>query len=131
MGFLKERKRAKELETSYNEIVAFRKKVEGFSEEKLKADCQSIYDECVIIMKKLESAKVIVLEDLQKSSELLSNCWFASRDALAYEHNIHQKRFDYLKNEEAFLTAFKEKMLDSIVKSKNEASNVKEQEPGE
>jgi len=131
MGFLKERKRAKELETSYNDIVAFRKKIEGLSEEKLKSDCQSIYDECVIIMKKLESAKAIVSEDLQKSWEVLSNSWFASRDALAYEHDIHQKRLDYLMKEEVFLSELKEKMLDGVVKRKNEEAEAKEKEPGE
>ena len=91
MGFFKERKRAKELETTYNEIVAFKKEMKQITAENAKIDVQATYDKCEELLTKIASAKIIVEEDLKKCGDLLANCWFATRDAFSDEYNIHKK----------------------------------------
>ena len=130
MGFFKERKRAKELENSYNEISAFSKKIEKISDLS-SVDVQSIFNECEIILKKLESAKQIVSEDLKKSRDVLMNSWFATREALAYEYNIHQKRLQVLEKYESELNAFKTKLLENGAKVQDNKEETNQAQPGE
>ena len=130
MGFFKERKRAKELENSYNEISAFSKKIAKISDLS-SVDVQSIFNECETILKKLESAKQIVSEDLNKSRELLMNSWFATRDAFADEYNIHQKRLQVLVKYETELNAFKAKLIENGAKIPDNKEDENQAQPGE
>ena len=113
MGFFKERKRAKELEETYNLVVEFKKEVESLDPADPKLDFQSIYDKCGEVLRRIESAKVIVSEDLKKS--VLANSWFATREALAYEYNIHKKRLAFLEKEEKEISSLRSVMLDKVV----------------
>ena len=119
MGFFKERKRAKELEDTYNKIAQGKKNIDKKLAEDKNIDAQAIYNECEEILKMVESAKVIVEEDLKKSGEVLANAWFAARDALAYEYNIHKKRLEVLKKYETEVSKIKTDMLEKGVQQES------------
>lgn len=127
MGFFKERKRAKELEEMYNMVVKFKKEIAEMGDKI--TDVQGVYDKSEELLKRMASARVIVKEDLEKTGDVLRNAWFASRDAIAYEYNIHQKRLAFLDREEPAIAAIRDKMLESGAK-KAESQNV-ESQPGE
>ncbi|MBQ8425403.1 MAG: hypothetical protein IJX17_05225 [Clostridia bacterium] len=130
MGFLKDRKNAKELENTYNQVSAFRKKMEQLTLEDSKLDIQATYDKCEELLTKIASAKEIVKEDLNKSRDVLMNSWFATRDALAYEYNIHQKRLAYLETSEKELSEIKNSMLQNGAQPKNQTTTEPSPEPG-
>ena len=116
MGFFKERKRAKELEETYNIIVEFKKEMESVDPADPKLDFQSIYDKCGFILERIKSAKIIVSEDLKESSDVLVNStWFATREANAQEYNIHKKRLAFLEREEKDISSLRTIMLDKVV----------------
>lgn len=130
MGFFKDRKNAKELENTYNQVSAFRKEMEQAVANNSKIDAQSTYDKCEELLIKIASAKEIVKGDLAKSRDVLTNSWFATRDALAYEYNIHQKRLKYLEIYEKEISQIKNDMLQNGAKPKEQTQTTPEAEPG-
>ena len=116
MGYFKERKRAKELEDTYNKIVEAKKNIDKKLADGKNIDAEKICNDCEEILKMIDSAKVIVNEDLKKSGEVLANAWFGARDALAYEYDIHKKRLEVLEKYSAEVSKKKEEMIEKAVK---------------
>ena len=114
MGFLKERKRAKELEETYNLIVDFKNRTKDL--DLSKTNPQNVYDESESLLQRIASAKQIVQEDLNKAMAIVMGGWFATRDALLYECDIHKKRYAILERDESYINALKNRMLESGAK---------------
>lgn len=127
MGFFKDRKRAKELENNYNEISKFKNRIQGMQNIS-KENIQELMNKCEEILLKVDYSKQVVSEDLKKSRDLLMNAWFATRDALADEYNIHQKRLAILVRDEGEIIKFRDKLIEMGAKKEENKENNKEEQ---
>ena len=127
MGFLSERKKAKELDEVVKLVQNFKKEIAAMGDKI--TDVQGVYDKCEELLKRIGPAKAIDKEYLDKTADLLRNCWFAARDAIASEYNIYRNTLNFLNNAEAEFSALKAKMLESGAKQAE--TSAQEPQPGE
>ena len=126
MGFFKERKRAKELETTYKLMVELKKELKELDIDSADLDVQAICDKCEDILTKISSSKTIVKEDMADAQDHIANGWFATRDAYIDEYKIHKKRLAILGRDEKVILSYLEKMIEKGAKPSEAYNAAKE-----